>query len=221
MDAVDVALAHHTVTVMMITTENRVDLIDYHDIIDCITGALDAKDSYTANHSKRVSDMALEVCKLISLTNTEREEIHIAAHLHDIGKIGIPDSILNKKGSLSESEWSVIKTHSKVGADILGQSNRLKEISTIVLYHHERYDGKGYPFGVSGDNIPIGSKIISICDSIDAMTMKRSYRKTLSYEECYKEIENNLYTMYDPFLGNVILDNWSKIIEVQEISKFH
>lgn len=183
----------------------------YHEIIECITSALDAKDAYTAGHSKRVSEMSLTLSKALGLSAQDTTNIHIAAHLHDIGKIGIPDAILNKEGNLNEYEWNMIKSHPGIGAQILSKSKRLSELIEIVLHHHERFDGKGYPDGLAGKNIPLGARIIAICDSIDAMTSHRKYRKALSWDDCYQEIEKGLGSMYDPFIGKVALDNWEAI----------
>ena len=190
------------------------DEINYHEIIDYITFALDTRDPYTGGHSQRVSDMALEVCKILNLDKNETEKIHIAAHLHDIGKIGVPDAVLQKQGKLTEDEWQQMKKHPEYGANILKKSHRLSELSEIVLMHHERFDGKGYPFGKSGAEIPLGARIIAICDSIDAMTSNRCYRKSLSFETCYNEIKINLGKMYDPQIGQKVLDNWPQIIGV-------
>ena len=188
--------------------------INYHEIIDCITFALDTRDPYTGGHSQRVSDMTLEVCKLLKLNQNDTEKIHIAAHLHDIGKIGIPDSILLKQGKLDDSEWQIMKNHPEIGANILKKSAYLTELAEIVLFHHERFDGKGYPLGKSGNDIPLGSRIIAICDSIDAMTSNRCYRKSLSFEDCYNQIKKNLGKMYDPEIGKIVLENWNNIIEI-------
>ena len=190
------------------------DEINYHEIIDCITFALDTRDPYTGGHSQRVSDMALEVCKILGLDKNESEKVHIAAHLHDIGKIGVPDAVLQKQGKLTEDEWQQMKKHPEYGANILKKSHRLSELSEIVLMHHERFDGKGYPFGKSGDESPLGARIIAICDSIDAMTSNRCYRESLRFETCYDEIKINLGKMYDPQIGQKVLDNWSQIIGV-------
>jgi len=124
------------------------DDYQYHEIIDCITCALDARDTYTAGHSQRVSDMAQKIC----------------------------------------------------------------ELSSIVLMHHERFDGTGYPTQTVGNDIPVGARIIAICDSIDAMTSNRCYRKAFDFEYCYSEIEKNLGKMYDPVIGRYVLDNWESII---------
>lgn len=188
--------------------------INYHEIIDCITCALDARDPYTAGHSERVSDMVLKVCRLIGLKEKDTEKIHIAAHLHDIGKIGVPDVVLKKEGKLTEDEFACIKMHPAIGAEILKKSHKLSELSDIVLMHHERYDGKGYPLGKSGADIPIGARIIAVCDSIDAITSNRCYRKAHDFDYCYEEIKKNLGSMYDPMVGQYVLDNWEEITGV-------
>jgi HD-GYP domain-containing protein (c-di-GMP phosphodiesterase class II) len=158
--------------------------------------------------------MALEVCKILGLDEQLCEKIHIAAHLHDIGKIGVPDAVLKKQGKLDDEEWEYMKKHPEFGANILQKSHLLSELSEIVLMHHERYDGKGYPLGKSGEDIPLGARIIAICDSIDAMTSNRCYRKSLGFDVCYEEIEKNLGKMYDPKIGKIVLENWDKIIAV-------
>lgn len=190
--------------------------IDYHEIIDCIVSALDAKDPYTAGHSERVSDMAIVVCQLLEFTHEQTQAIHIAAHLHDIGKIGVPDSVLLKEGKLTNEEWEKLKKHPEIGAEILSKSHHLRELMDIVLHHHERYDGKGYPSGLAGENIPIGARIIAICDSIDAITSNRCYRKAHDFDFCYSEIEKNLGIMYDPKIGKIVLENWDRFKLIPE-----
>lgn len=152
----------------------------YHDIIDSIFAALSARDTYTANHSVRVADLTQLLCSWLNIEPGEAEIYHMAAHVHDIGKIGIPDAILNKAGKLLPAEWEEIKKHPQIGADILGESKNLQEISSIVLHHHERWNGSGYPHGLNGTAIPYGSRIIAVCDSIDAMKSQRAYRNPLS-----------------------------------------
>lgn len=193
--------------------------IDYHEIIECIVSALDAKDPYTAGHSQRVSDLALEVCKILGLSEKETEKIHIAAHLHDIGKVGIPDQVLNKEGTLTDKEWEAMKRHPQIGAEILSKSHHLNELKDMVLYHHERVDGKGYPSGLKGAEIPFGARIIAICDSIDAMLSDRSYRKAHSFDFCYNEVTKNLGTMYDFELGKTVLKHWNIVLDLYRPSK--
>ena len=179
-------------------------LLEYHEIIECIMAALDAKSPYTAGHSKSVSDMVEIFCRLLGLNRM----MHIVAYLHDIGKIGIGDAILNKEGKLDEQEWKMMKTHPQIDANILDKSHLLAPFSKIVLHHHERFDDKGYSYGLKGKEIPLGSRIIALCDSIDAMSSKRNYRDIQSFDFCYHEIEKNLGKMYDPQIGQAVLDHW-------------
>ncbi|MBW9171527.1 HD-GYP domain-containing protein [Clostridium estertheticum] len=179
----------------------------YHDIIESLVAALEAKDAYTSGHSQRVSDMAYKLSKGLGIRGVELQNIDISAHLHDIGKIGVPDKVLNKNGKLLPHEWEYIKMHPKIGFDILNKSKGLKSISENVLYHHERWDGKGYPKGLSGIDIPLGSRVIAVCDSIDAMTSVRPYRQAMGFEECIKEITINSGLMFDPVIVQYIEEN--------------
>ncbi len=186
----------------------------YHDLITTIVAALEAKDSFTADHSLRVSNMTERSCRLLNLSEEETEIIHMAAHVHDIGKIGVPDAILTKAGPLTEAEWFHIRQHPHIGAKILQQSSGLEDIAKIVLHHHERWDGRGYPDGLKGTDIPLGSRIIAVCDSIDAMTAPRVYRSMLSLEECREEIRKNRGTMYDPDIADTVVNQWDRIAEL-------
>lgn len=188
------------------------DMEIYHDIIESLVAALDAKDVYTSGHSTRVGNMAYDLGKLLGLNEASLQRIHIAGHLHDIGKIGIPDKVLNKKDKLNLTEWQVMKSHPEIGFNILKKSNSLKEISHIVLHHHEKWDGSGYPSGLTKEEIPLGSRIIAVCDSIDAMRSNRPYRKTASNTECYNEILKNKGLMYDPNVTDCIIKNWNNIV---------
>lgn len=183
-----------------------------HDLVECITSALDARDPYTGNHSRRVADMACDLCQVLGMPEDITREIHIARHLHDIGKIGIPDKVLLKPGRLNDEEWELMKQHSKIGADILAGAPKFARIAAIILHHHERFDGKGYPFGAKGEEIPLGSRIIAVCDSIDAMASSRAYRGALPLETVRSEIEKNSGLMYDPDVAKAMLDNW-QIVE--------
>lgn len=183
----------------------------YHDIIESLVAALEAKDNYTSGHSERVAFMTSELSKGLGIKGIELENIDIAAHLHDIGKIGVPDKVLNKNGKLLPHEWEYMKMHPSIGFDILSKSKRLKYISKIVLFHHERWDGKGYPQGLSGIEIPLGSRIIAVCDSIDAMTSDRPYRKAMGFEECMNEIIINTGLMFDPVIVQYIVDNMNTV----------
>lgn len=182
-----------------------------HELVECIANALDARDPYTGNHSRRVSDMACMLCRYLGLSEQETQTIHIAAHLHDIGKIGIPDAILCKPGRLDDREWGIMKDHPKIGAEILCTAPGFSEIGQIILNHHERYDGKGYPNSSELDYIPLGARIIAVCDSVDAMASARAYRKALPLDTCRNEIEKNIGTMYDPRIALAVLAHWDEL----------
>ncbi len=186
----------------------------YHDLIAAIVTALEERDIYTQCHSMRVADMSQKIASLLNLSEKETELIHIAAHLHDIGKIGIDDAILRKAGKLNDEEWEIIKSHTTIGYKILHKIEAFAEVSRIVLYHHERWDGKGYE-GIEKCNIPLGSRIIAIADSIDAMMSSRVYRTGLTSEKCYSEIQKNVGKMYDPEIVPVVLENWKTIVEIR------
>jgi len=190
----------------------------FHDIIECLIAALEAKDIYTKGHSIRVADMTVDLAKKIGLRGKELEKVHIAAHLHDIGKIGISDQILNKKGKLFPHEFEIIKMHPVIGYNILSKSKRLREIAQIVLYHHERWDGRGYPDGLKETRIPLGARIISICDSIDAMASNRAYRNSLPWEQIKNEILNYKGLQFDPVIVDEIdthlWNKWRKRYEI-------
>ncbi len=192
-----------------------------HTLVECIANALDARDPYTGNHSRRVSDMACMLCRYLGLSKEQTQTIHIAAHLHDIGKIGIPDAVLRKPERLDDQEWAVMKDHTKIGAEILCQAAGFEEIGQIILNHHERYDGKGYPNNAELDFIPLGARIIAVCDSIDAMASARAYRKALPMDVCRTEIEKNIGTMYDPQIAMTALAHWDELTAIyrEEIEK--
>jgi putative nucleotidyltransferase with HDIG domain len=184
----------------------------YHDIIMSMIAALEAKDLYTSGHSTRVANMAYNLAKVLGMTEQELNFIHIAGDLHDIGKIGVPDNVLNKPGKLESEEWELMKKHCNIGYNILSKASTFKDISQIVLYHHERWDGKGYPQGLKEEEIPFASRILAVCDSIDAMKSDRPYRKCISDEICREEISKNQGIIYDSQIAGCMLDNWEKIV---------
>lgn len=183
------------------------------ELIDCMISIEEAKDAYTAHHSERVCCLAELIARLLGLSDTTLLMITDAAQLHDIGKVGISDAILTKTSKLTEDEFSVIKQHPVIGAKILMQSNYMQDLVQIVLHHHERYDGKGYPEGLAGENIPLGARILAIADSIDAITSRRVYRDAMSMDYCRNEIERNRGEMYDPAIAQVVLEHWSDIVD--------
>ncbi|HHZ07085.1 MAG TPA: HD domain-containing protein [Clostridiales bacterium] len=187
-------------------------LLQYHDLILSIVAAMEARDFYTACHSMRVAEMTEALCGYLGLNEDERTLYHIAAHLHDLGKIGIEDSVLRKTSNLSEKEWVLMKEHPKIGYNILHKIDSFEEISKIVRAHHERWDGKGYPDKLIGNEIPFGSRIITVADSIDAMLSTRPYRKEMSPTVCKSEINRNIGTMYAPDIARTAIENWDDLL---------
>ncbi|MDO4960459.1 MAG: diguanylate cyclase [Eubacteriales bacterium] len=191
------------------------DLVEeYKEIIRCIINTIETKDELTVEHSARVKQIAIMAAEKLGLPETYIRQVEIASLMHDIGKISIPDEILLKPKGLNNEEFEIMKQHSIQGAKILSHANSLQITADIVLHHHERYDGTGYPDGLKGDAIPIGARIIFIADSIDAMMTRRAYRQAYSIDRCREEIEKNIGTMYDPEVGKVILDNWREVVDI-------
>ena len=172
----------------------------YLNVIKTLCKILVKKDPYTRQHSQHVTHFALLIGKALGFSKEELLVLEQAALLHDIGKIGIPDHILRKEGPLSESEWQVMRQHPDIGQEILEHIQVLHLEQNMVRHHHERYDGKGYPDGLSGEEIPIYSRILSIADSFHAMVSDRPYRKALSIGTAVGELEKNSGTQFDPEL---------------------
>jgi putative nucleotidyltransferase with HDIG domain len=176
-----------------------------------LTNSIDAKDQYTRGHSERVAFISKWIAdQLVErglLDEKEVSKVYLAGLLHDIGKMGIEEVVLRKNGSLTEQEMYCIKTHPSVGASILSEIKQMREIVPGVLCHHEREDGRGYPNGIKGDQIPLVSKIIALADSFDAMTSRRTYRDAMSVKQAINEIQKGLGTQYDKVVGRAFLES--------------
>jgi len=170
----------------------------YIDTLSALTSAIDAKDSYTRGHSERVTELSIKLASYYGVEPEEVEKIKLGGLLHDIGKIGIHEGILNKPGRLDDQEFEIIKSHPDLGVRILGKVEFLESIVPIIRYHHERYDGKGYPEGLSGDKIPLLARIVSVVDTFDAMTTDRPYRKAMDIDAALAEIERCSGSQFDP-----------------------
>ena len=169
--------------------------------VSTIAHALDAKDGYTQGHSTRVSFYAATIARELGLSEKEVENISSVALLHDIGKIGVPDSVLNKPGKLTEEEFDLMKQHPSVGGEILKDIDTIPGIEIGTRYHHERYGGGGYPSGLKGESIPYIARIIAVADAYDAMTSNRVYRNHLSENEVIGELERCSGTQFDPIIA--------------------
>ena len=181
------------------------ELVLYEGLVQTLkvlVNTVEAKDVYTKFHSQRVAQYSLGIAEVMDLPKEERDTIKIAGILHDIGKIAIPESILLKRGKLTEEEFNVIKMHTTFGNEILKPLRFFPQERMIVLYHHERWDGSGYPEGLEGENIPLAARILAVADSFDAMTSDRVYRKARSFEDALKEIKDLAGIKYDPYVVN-------------------
>ena len=179
------------------------------EIVKTLASVIDARDEYTNGHSFRVALYACALAKKLNWDETEIKELRWEALLHDIGKIGIPDMVLNKPTKLTKEEFDMIKSHTIIGGIILSQSSDLKQAALTTKYHHERYDGKGYPEKLKGEEIPLNARVIAISDSYDAMNSDRIYRKGLSKEVIREQLINNRGTQFDPQL----LDSFLELFE--------
>ena len=178
----------------------------YLESIEMLRYTVEAKDTYTRGHSERVSEYSVLLGKYLGLSESELHTLKIGGLFHDIGKIGIPDSILQKESKLNDNEYSQIKNHPSIGKHILSNASIFKDIIPIVYHHHEKYDGRGYPTGLKGENIPLLARIAAIADSFDAMTSRRSYRDSLPLDVVKQELQKNAGTQFDPKLVPVFLD---------------
>ncbi len=169
----------------------------FYEIVFALADTIEKKDPYTGGHTKRVMEYSVAIGIELGLSKKELENLKLAAILHDIGKIGISDSILLKKGNLSDNEFKVIQNHPMLGAEILSHIKQLKDIIPGVKHHHEKFDGSGYPEGLKGEEIPLIARIIAVADTFDAMTTNRPYRKGLSPKEALNELENKAGTQFD------------------------
>ena len=167
-------------------------------IISSLEQSLHEKNIEAQEHTERIKDMCILIGRKLGLNQNELDEIALLGLLHDIGKIGIPEAVLLKPGKLTDEEWEIMKTHSEIGYRIAASTPELAYIANEILSHHERYDGKGYPQGLIGDEIPKLSRLLSIVDSFDAMTQDRVYRKAKSFEEAINEIKACSGKQYDP-----------------------
>ncbi len=166
---------------------------------------LDARDPHTSQHSTRVTNLSIALANILKLPEDEKDVLYIAASLHDIGKVGIPDSILLKPDKLTDEEFMIIKRHPDIGADILKPIVPMSRETEVIRNHHERYDGRGYPSGIAGENIPLLSRIITLADSFDAMTSDRPYRKGLPIDEAVEEITRCMGCQFDPELAKIFI----------------
>jgi len=222
-DSIDVKLFNSVANSCAVFIENGRLFGDLKELfigsLKALTNSIDAKDQYTRGHSERVAIISRWIAeRLADCEPTKEEQIHriyLAGLLHDIGKIGIDERVLRKKGKLTDEEYDCMKKHPSIGAGILREIRQMRDIVPGVLCHHERIDGRGYPNGLVGDQMPLIGKIVGLADSFDAMTSKRTYRDAKTVEEALAEIEKGLGTQFDENVGKVFLE--SDVYQLWEI----
>lgn len=185
------------------------------DTLQALNRTIEAKDEYTGDHIDRVQSLSIELGKKLGLIGDHLKQLRYAAILHDIGKIGVPDSILGKPGDLTEEEWEEIEKHPKIGERIVSQVDQLQRAAEIIGQHQEKYDGTGYPKGLKGKEITLEARIIAVADAWDAMRTDRPYREALPREKAIKELKDNAGTQFDPEIVDILLD----LIEEEEIEQ--
>ena len=173
--------------------------------MQALAASVDAKDRYTHGHSSRVASYSREIARRLGYSETQQDTIYMMGLLHDVGKIGIQDAIINKNGRLTDEEYAAIKTHPSVGAEILKNISDFPELMVGARWHHERYDGRGYPDGLSGEEIPETARIIAVADTYDAMTSNRSYRAMMPQEKVRQEIARCSGSQFDPRFAKIML----------------
>jgi hypothetical protein len=178
----------------------------YITTLEALAAALEAKDPYTQAHTGRIRDMALALAVAMKVPSQQRRGVRLGAILHDVGKIGISDSILHKPGPLTESEWRVMRTHPIVGERMLKKIEFLTDALPVIRHHHERWDGTGYPDRLRGEAIPLGARIVAVCDAFDAMTTDRPYRKAMPAELACEEIVACAGTQFDPRCAKLLAE---------------
>lgn len=178
----------------------------FEETVQTLAMAIDAKDAYTRGHSVRVADYARRIAQAAGMSEEKQQEIHWMGLLHDVGKIGILDSIITKPSRLTDEEYKLIKSHTNIGATILSRIKGFPQLALGARHHHERWDGKGYPDGLGGEEIPIEARVIAVADAYDAMTSRRSYRDAMLQEQVRAEIEKGGGSQFDPAFTRIMLD---------------
>lgn len=207
--SVDTKLLNNVAGQCTIFLENAALYQDMHGlfmgVLHALTRSIDAKDAYTRGHSQRVADLSRALARKIGLPDETCERVYLSGLLHDVGKIGVPEAVLTKPGRLTDAEFEAIKKHPEIGAQILGNIKQLQDIVPGVLYHHERWDGRGYPYNLASDKIPLMGRIICVADSFDAMSSTRTYRPALPLDTVLEEIKRCAGGQFDPALAKVFV----------------
>src|SRR5215210_2141593 len=179
-------------------------------MLSVLSGAIEARDPYTRGHSARVTALAEAIARRLGWSESRIAALRVGGPLHDIGKLAVPDAVLCKEGRLDADELAQIREHPKTGARLLLRLAALREAIPYVLYHHERWDGTGYPSGKAGEEIPVEARVLAVADAFDAMTSNRPYRRALSCEQALAEVARCAGTQFDPRIATVFLEAFAE-----------
>lgn len=208
-NSIDIAMVESTTRAIGVLAENAFLYEDQQAMfigtLGALTGSIDAKDPYTRGHSERVAHLGRQLALAAGMTEPAAERVHIGGLVHDIGKIGVPESVLSKPGRLTDEEFDLIRLHPRIGYDILRDIPLLEDVLPGVLYHHERYDGRGYPAKLEGESIPLIARILGIADAFDAMSSTRTYRRAMPRPQVIGEVEKNAGVQFDPELAKIFV----------------
>lgn len=182
------------------------------EVLGSLAAMFDAHDKYSDAHHQRIWQMAVRLCEVIKMKPEDINAVALAAMVHDIGNVGIPPAVLNKNGQLSQDDWKLICEHPNIGADLVSKFAGLDDVAAIVRHHHERWNGLGYPSRLKENQIPVGARILSICESVDAMLSYRPFKKSMTVTDAKADIEKNSGVMYDPAIASALLKNWETVI---------
>jgi len=185
------------------------DCLSLHQLSESLGNAVDAKDRLTHNHSQHVAVISYLLALAMGFSAKQADVIHIAGHLHDIGKIGIPDEVLKKQGRFTDEDWKWMKRHPEIGARVIAPVRIFKSnggVWEIVLHHHERYDGAGYPARLEGKDIPIGARIVAVADALSALIQDRPYRKGRGFDDAVEEIQRHSGSQFDPVVVRFLME---------------
>lgn len=191
---------------LILNNQKKISTTTIDALVKLISHFIDVRDPYTKEHSFHVGKYSRLIAEKMGLNRDEMQNIYYLGLLHDVGKVLIPSEILCKPEKLTEEEWDIMKMHTVYGAEILEDFNQIPNVKNAVLYHHERYDGKGYMYGLFGKNIPLVARIICVADSYDAMATDRAYRKALPKEAILKELERNKGSQFDPKIASIMIE---------------
>src|SRR5919201_5329785 len=187
-------------------------------MLSMLSRAIDSRDPYTRGHSTRVTAFAEAIARRLGWDEERLEQLRVGGRLHDVGKLGVPKEVLCKRGRLDPEEFDEIRQHPTLGTKLLLRLTAFRGAFPYVLYHHERWDGKGYPTGRAGDEIPLEARVLAVADAFDAMTSDRPYRRALSHDEALAEVERCAGTQFDPEIAEIFIELFSERDELRALA---